>query len=126
MFGAAVTHAITQVVNQQPNIWILIGGIIVAICAAFTLAGAIARGIWRGSHVGHEIRSLVGTETKPGAMEQIADLQTMQANTAEHVKAILAQVTPNGGAAMVDAVHRMEQKLDEGIKRLDALAGDGG
>lgn len=53
-----------------------------------------------------------GVEARPGVMERLKNLDDGQLAILERLGKVEAQVHPNGGATMADAVNRIERKVN--------------
>lgn len=86
-------------------------GWLASIVAGLTAGGWIMSKAWRGwRKVGHFIDDMAGEPARPGVAKRPSLI--------ERIAAIEAEVKPNGGGSMRDAVNRIEGRLGALEKRV--------
>ncbi len=88
---------------------------LVGLVAGLTALGWLVTKAWRGLRsIGHLVDDLRGEPARPGVPERpgiMTRLAALEADTAR----VKAEVTPNGGGSLRDAVVRIERQVNEHV-----------
>ncbi|TCO64395.1 hypothetical protein [Actinocrispum wychmicini] len=100
------------------DIALICAGTIAALGAITALTKAIARLLRLLRKLGHLADDLFGepardgVPARPGVMHRLHDIETNARDIAHRLDAIEAELRPNSGASLRDAVDRVEHHLD--------------
>ena len=97
--------------------WVIVATGVAAVVAVLVAAYRLARWmLWAARRFGHLVDDLAGAPVRPGAPARpslIERVAVMERRTAE--------LRPNGGSSVKDAIDRIDQRTERLGQRLDAV-----